>query len=189
MYLSKAFVPVTISNLSNKKSASLYAVITGVAILSLLAQFKINLPWTPVPITGQTFGVSLLAMLWGSRLSFSIFLSYLALGFIGAPVFAGGVSGFSFGPTFGYLIGMLVASWAVGKFADRGWGRKFGTALLGCYLGSLIIFTFGCAGLAFILPVDKLLIAGVLPFLPGDLIKNLLAAFLVSNANRKINKE
>ncbi len=180
MNSSRAFIPSAIGHLPNKYMVSFLSVCMGVGMLSLLAQLKITLPWTPVPITGQTFGVALLALLWGSRLSLATFATYLGLGFIGAPIFAGGASGLIIGPTFGYLAGMLVASWVVGQLSDRGWGRSFWSGLMACYLGSMIIFSCGVLGLSFFIPKNQLLIAGVLPFLPGDLIKNIVAGAVVS---------
>jgi biotin transport system substrate-specific component len=180
MNTSKALVPSTITQRSNLALTSLLSVIAGVGLLALCAQIKIPLSWTPVPVTGQTFGVALLALLWGSRLSLATFTTYLVVGFLGAPVFAGGVSGLLIGPTFGYLIGMMFASWLIGKLSDVGWSRNFLKALGACYVGSLVTFTCGIIGLSFFIPADKLLMAGVIPFLPGDLIKNILAAFTTS---------
>lgn len=180
MNMSKAVLPASLVQAPNKIVANSIAIFYGILLLSILAQLKITLPWTPVPITGQTFGVSVLALIWGSRLSLVSFTGYLVVGFLGAPVFAGGLSGVLIGPTFGYLVGMLCASWVVGKFSDRGWGRSFGTSLGACYLGSSIIFSCGAFGLSFFLPLKSLFIAGVLPFLPGDLLKNILASLIAS---------
>ncbi len=185
MQTSKAYVVSHLNLFPNRLIGFMAVIFGGVAMLSLLAQLKINLPWTPVPITGQTFGVSLLSLLWGSRLSVITFLSYLALGFLGAPIFAGGAYGLNFGPTVGYLVGMLIASWGVGKLSDQGWGQSFLSALLATYIGSLIIFSFGIFGLSFFIPIKGLWVSGVLPFLPGDFIKNLLAAWSVSRLSRK----
>lgn len=177
---SKALVPSLAINSEFKMIKVSSAIVGGVILLALLAQVKVVLPWTPVPITGQTFGVAVLALLWGSRLSLATFASYLLLGAAGAPVFAGGVAGLSVGPTVGYLGGMFIASVVVGYLSDRGWASQFGSALTACYLGSLIIFSCGVFGLSFFIPRDQLFFAGVLPFLPGDLIKNVLAAAIAS---------
>jgi len=185
MYLSRAFVPATINHTHNQVLVSALSVMLGIVMLALLAQVTIVLPWTPVPVTGQTFGVSLLALMWGSRLSLVTFISYLGLGFLGAPIFASGMSGLLIGPTFGYLVGMLLSSWVVGNLSDRGWAESFKTALGACYIGSLITFLCGVGVLSFFIPADKLLMAGVVPFLPGDLIKNTLAATLVRKLPRK----
>lgn len=175
---SKVLVPSLVENSQNKILNNTVAVIAGVTLLTLLAQLKIVLPWTPVPITGQTMGVTLLALNWGSRLSLASFAAYLAIGFLGAPVFAGGLSGILIGPTFGYLIGMLLASWVVGKLSDKGYNQTFMKSLCACYAGSLITFTCGVIVLSFFLPADKLLIAGVIPFLPGDLLKNIISSMI-----------
>lgn len=180
MYSSKAFVPLKINQQTNQFVASAAFVTLGVIMLALLAQVKITLAWTPVPITGQTFGVSLLALAWGSRLSGMTFVTYLSAGFLGAPVFAGGAAGLSVGPTFGYLVGMFVASMIVGHLSDRGWSSSFKKAIMACYIGSFLTFTCGLIGLSFFIPKEHLLTAGLLPFLPGDLIKNTLAANLMS---------
>jgi biotin transport system substrate-specific component len=152
----------------------------GVLWLALLAQVKVALPWTPVPITGQTFGVAVLALTFGSRLSMVSFLTYLLVGFAGAPVFAGLQAGLSWGPTMGYLVGMFFSAQAIGFLSDRGWGRSFGKALAACYLGSLLTFGFGLLVLSQFVPSQALLAAGLIPFLPGDLLKNLIAATIVS---------
>lgn len=152
----------------------------GIIILSLLAQIKIPLPWSPVPITGQTFGVALLALSLGRKHAFTIVSSYLLLGFLGAPIFAGFSSGASFGPTFGYLIGMLLSSIIIGHMSDNGAKSSFLKSLLATYIGSLITFSCGLFVLSFFIPTKALLIAGLVPFLAGDLIKNLLAAMIVS---------
>lgn len=161
-------------------------VVAGVVWLALLAQVRIPLPWTPVPITGQTFGVSFLALLLGAKFAASSFGLYLVAGAAGLPVFAGLASGLAVGPTAGYLVGMWLAAFVVGTLADRGWVKTFPRALLATYAGSLIVFSLGLVGLSFFLPQEALLAAGLWPFLPGDLIKNLTAAGLATYiANRK----
>ncbi len=152
------------------------AVLGGVGALALLAQVAIPLPFTPVPVTGQTFGVYLLALLFGRRLGATTFAAYLGVGFLGAPVFAKAASGFAIGPTFGYLMGMGIAAWVVGGFSDRGATRSFRRAWLATLAGSACVFAGGLTVLSFFVPMEQLLIAGFLPFLPGDAIKTTLAA-------------
>lgn len=183
---SQAVIPTLISKSSNKVLANIFAVVGGVLLLSLLAQVAIPLPWTPVPITGQTFGVSLVSLLWGWKRGGTVLLSYLALGASGVSVFAMGTAGLAMGPTIGYLVGMFLASVAVGTLADRGFTKTYFKSLLAAYVGSFIIFTCGVIGLSFFLPTEALLISGVLPFLPGDLIKNVIAAGLAFNLKEKM---
>lgn len=177
---SEAVVPQLISKTNNKSIANLLSVLSGVLLISVLAQVIIPLSWTPVPITGQTFAVAFVALLWGSKRGGAIMSLYLAIGGLGAPVFAAGGSGLVFGPTLGYLVGMWLAAIVVGALADRGFTKSFGRALLAAYMGSALIFSCGVLGLSFFLPVESLVMAGVVPFLLGDLIKNLLAAGMVT---------
>jgi biotin transport system substrate-specific component len=148
-------------------------------LLILCAQIIISLPWTPVPITGQTFGVLLVAVLLGSRRSAAVMGLYLLEGLSGLPVFAPiGLPGIVhfFGPTGGYLLSYPVAAFVTGWLVERGAGGKFLNLLGGLMAGEIVIFSFGCAWLAAPLHLgwSKAFIAGVVPFLPGDAIKMLL---------------
>ena len=187
-YASLELAPISqfIISRGNKAKENILAVAIGIVLLSLLAQVAIPLPWTPVPVTGQTFGVSLMALLWGRKRAFSVILGYLFLGGIGLPIFALGKSGLSFGPTIGYLIGMALAAVWMGTLSDRGWTKTWLRTYLVALSGSVIIFSCGVFCLSFFLPFKNLLITGVLPFLPGDLIKSLLASYIAFKS-QKIN--
>jgi len=168
-----ATIPALISKTENKNTANALSILAGVALIALLAQIAIPLPWTPVPITGQTLGVSLVALSWGwKRSSISMGL-YLILGSLGLPFFA---SVGSLGASSGYLVGMLFSAVAVGYLADLGWTKTFKKALAAAYLGSFLTLGTGLLVLSYFLPTESLLGAGLIPFLPGDLIKNLIAA-------------
>lgn len=153
----------------------LLSIAFGVLILGLLAQIKIPLAFTPVPITGQTFGVSLIALIYGRKLAFLTTASYLLIGGLGAPVFANLQSGLALGPSLGYLMGMLASSYLIGLLADKGYAKTWKTCFLSCLVGSFMVFSFGIIALSFFVPFNKLLLLGLLPFLPGDIIKNALA--------------
>lgn len=158
----------------------------GIATLVLLARISITLPFTPVPITGQTFGVASIALLWGRNRGAAIVLSYLIFGAIGLPFFAAGASGFLLGPTSGYLIGMLLSSLLVGSLADRGWSQSFQKAWLAATLGSVLVFFCGLMVLSRFVPKEALLISGFYPFIIGDGLKNILAAIMASNITQKL---
>lgn len=179
---TRALIPLIIDRTQNKTAANLLAIISGVLLMTGLAQIAIPLPWTPVPITGQTFGVALTALCFGRSRALSIMAIYLLMGVSGLPVFAIGSPA-----TFGYLVGMSVASFAVGGLADSGWTDSFGKSLAAAYIGSFIIFTFGLIGLSFFVPAKSLLVSGLLPFIPGDAVKNLLAA-TISYKSKKFLK-
>ena len=157
------------------------SVVFGVAFLAALAQIAIPLPFTPVPITGQTFGVALLSLLWGRKWGFASVALYVCVGAAGLPVFAGGAAGLKLASS-GYLIGMCLSSFVIGSLSDRGFSKCFGKAFLACVLGSLCVFSCGLFVLANFVPKGTLLAAGLLPFIPGDIIKSTLASFIASRA-------
>jgi len=176
--MSQTMIAGLVEKSQNKVLAQTFAVGGSIVFLALLAQVVIPLPWTPVPITGQTFAVALVALLTGRKNALFAVGGYLGLGALGAPVFAGQTSGILPGPTLGYLVGMLLASQVVGALADRGWARTWWKAFLACYLGSVCVFGCGLLVLSYFVPANALLAAGVLPFMIGDLIKNISAATL-----------
>lgn len=183
MTLSAA-LPTLIEKTENKASANLLSVTAGVALIALLAQIAIPLPWTPVPITGQTLGVTLVALSWGWKRASITMALYLILGSMGLPFFA---SVGSLGATSGYLVGMLLSSIVIGYLADKGWTNSFAKAFAAAYLGSLIVLGTGLLGLSYFLPTEALLASGLIPFLPGDLIKNTIAAFLSAKIKSQVN--
>jgi len=143
------------------------------------AQVAIPLPFTPVPLTGQTFAVLLSGGLLGWRLGCGSLLLYLAAGAVGLPFYAQGRGGPEtlVGPTAGYLLGFVLAAGVVGWLAQRGWDRSFPRAALAMAMGNLLIYALGVAVLSgYVGGLQPAVLRGVLPFLPGDLIKVLLAA-------------
>lgn len=186
---TKALASIMIHKYEGSGQSSLGAaavVAMSVLMLIALAQISLPLPFTPVPITGQTFGVTLLSLLLGARYSTLNIGLYLGLGAIGLPVFASGQAGFNLGPTTGYLFGMLVAARLIGELADRGATQSFGKAWLAGAAGSLCVHTCGLAGLAFFIPLEQLLTSGLLPFLPGDIVKTTVAAWIASRAYQRL---
>ena len=150
-------------------------------VTALSAQIAVPLPFSPVPLTGQTFGVLLTGALLGPRLGALAMLLYLAEGACGLPFFAGGAGGAArfAGPTGGYLAAYPLAAGLVGWLATRGWDRRPLTMLAAMLTGSVVIFALGAAWLAHFPHVFNTLVQGVLPFLPGDAVKALLAAGLL----------
>lgn len=156
-------------------------IIGGSLFIALTAQIAIYLPFSHVPITAQTLAILLCGALLGSnRGSASVFL-YLWEGAIGLPVLAGGHGGISYliGPTGGYLIGFIVAAYLVGFLSERGWDRHFHTTLTAMLLGSSLIYLCGLAWLVTFTGIDKVLLIGFYPFLPGDVVKLLIATLLL----------
>lgn len=153
-------------------------------LLALSAQISLPLPFSPVPVTAQTLIVLLTGALLGSRLGALAVLAYLGEGLAGLPVFAGGRSAWSpsalgvpviLGPTVGYLLSWPLATFLVGWLAERGWDRRVWTAALAMVLGTVLIYAGGLAVLSLFVPAAGLLAAGLLPFLPGDAAKIVVA--------------
>ena len=172
------------------RTARLAEALVMSAVIALGAQLEVLLPFTPVPLTGQTFGVLLAGVLLGSRWGALSAACYLLEGAVGLPVFAGGGAGalvFA-GPTGGYLVGFLPAAWLAGTLAERGWDRSPLTAGAAMLIGSSAIFACGLLNLARFVPASGLLAAGLWPFLPGDLLKAALAAAALPGAWRLLGR-
>jgi biotin transport system substrate-specific component len=190
---STAIVPSLVrpSSRAGALLADAVLVVLGVALLALSAQLSI--PWTPVPITGQTFGVMLVAGAYGATRGSATMAAYLVVGGLGFGVFAGHASGWDVlrlsSATGGYLVGMLVASALVGFLADRGWDRNALRSLPAMVLGNLLIYAFGYLWLqhALGLTAAQTWHAGVQPFLGGDAIKIALAAGLLPGAWKAVD--
>jgi biotin transport system substrate-specific component len=165
-------------------------IVFGALLIAVLAQIKISLPFTPVPLTGQTFAVLLVGAALGSKRGVASMLLYIGLGALGLPVFAGGASGLAYlsGATLGYLIGFVIAAYAIGLLAERGLERSLPTSILPFLIGTVIIYVCGVTWLAMMLgSLSKALAAGLFPFLIGDGMK-LIAATLALPAFWKLIK-
>ncbi len=161
-------------------------------ITALCTQITFRIGW--VPITGQTFAVLLAGALLGSKRGAMSQLTYLAVGAMGAPVFAGYMGGPAVfaGPTAGYLIGFVPAAYVVGLLAERGWDRRVWTAVLAMFIGSVVLYAFGLSWLSIWLNrfgVDSSVFAvGLVPFLPGDALKIALAATVLPYGWARLNR-
>lgn len=153
-------------------------VVAASLLTAAAAQLEIRLPWTPVPITGQTFAVLLSGVVLGARRAFLAQSLYLFQGACGLPFFAGGAAGLLVlaGPTGGYLVAFPFAALVTGALAERAWDRRPVTMFLAMLLGSTVIFAAGLAQLSRFVPADRLVATGLAPFVAGDVIKSALAA-------------
>jgi biotin transport system substrate-specific component len=164
----------------------------GAGLVALTAQFEIKLPFTPVPITGQTFAVLLVGAALGAVRGTASLVLYFVLGLIGAPVYAGGEDGWAWveGATGGFLIGFAAAAAVTGWLAERRWDRRFSSAIAAMLTGSLVIYLVGLPWLAAVANLDfeETLKQGLAPFVPGDLVKLYLAAALLPGAWRLVGR-
>ena len=154
------------------------AVLTGIA-----AQVSIPLPFTPVPITLQTFTVLMAGAALGPTRGGMAMALYIVAGLAGVPWFSEQRSGWEFA-SFGYIIGFIVAATAVGALARRGADRTVLGAVWLMVLGNLLIYVIGVTWLANWLGVDvpTALEFGAWPFVVGDALKIALAAGLLPAA-------
>ncbi|MFT4013827.1 MAG: biotin transporter BioY [Paracoccus sp. (in: a-proteobacteria)] len=164
--------------------------IAAVAIGSLLLALSsyIEVPMVPVPITMQTFAVTLVGALYGWRLGGITIAAWLVEGALGLPVLAGGAAGAQHfaGPTGGYLFAFPVAGMLVGWLAERGWnGRRAGLAFLAMLAGNALCLLLGAAWLAVLIGAKQAIMAGVVPFLVGGLLKSALAAATLRLSTRQ----
>ncbi len=155
-------------------------IVGAAALTGLCAQVAIPLPYTPVPITLQTFAVLLSGAALGPWRGGAAMLLYLVAGSLGVAWFANGESGFG-GPTFGYIIGFVVAASVVGALASRGADRTVSGTVAIMVLGNLIIYAFGVPWLVAStgMPLFVALEKGLWPFVIGDALKVALAAGLL----------
>ena len=160
-------------------------VVGGAALTALAAQVSIPLPFTPVPLTLQTFAVLLVGASLGTVRGVLSMLLYLVAGVLGAPVFSNHSSGWG-GASFGYVIGFVVAAGVVGYLAERGATRGIARTAGVMVIGNLVIYAIGVPWLMVVanLSFPRALALGVLPFLIGDAIKVAIAAGLFPAAWR-----
>lgn len=185
--------PLTLVDVAAPRSTALTNVLLVVAaslVTAAAAQLEIRLPWTPVPISGQSFAVLLSGLVLGARRAFLAQMLYLAEGSAGLPFFSGGAAGLAhlLGPSGGYLMAFPFAASLTGLLAERGWDRNPFTMFAAMLTGSTIIFGLGLLQLSRFVPADALLGAGLLPFIPGDLIKSALAAGLFPLVWKLVNQ-
>lgn len=156
--------------------------------VGMLAQVSIRVPITPVPITGQTLAVLLGGMAVGTRRAVAGMGLYLLVGLAGVPWFAGGSGGVAVAttPSFGYILGFVVAALALGWLASRGFDRHPLGVLAAMVGGNLLIYLLGATWLAVDLHLSagQAVALGVSPFLLGDGIKALIAMGLLPSAWR-----
>ena len=156
-------------------------------LLILSAKIKVDL--YPVPMTLQPLAVLMIAMLCGRNIAVAAVSLYLFQGMVGIPVFAfGGGLPYLLGPTGGFLFGFLFASIIIGELADRGWGKQHFKSVFAMLIGLIVIYTSGIFQLSILKGFDFAIINGLKPFIVGDLYKLILAALVLPQIWKLVNK-
>ena len=169
---------VKIKTKENEFLKSIFLVLSGVIFLSIMSQLIIPLYFTPVPISLGSFGVILIALLYGRKLGTATVLSYVVAGSLGAPVFAGFKTGSLFSPTGGYILGYIAAALILGFLSDKGIAKSYVKTFLSLLLASAAILVLGALVLILFVPSKNVFMIGVLPFIPGDMLKAVAATLL-----------
>ncbi|HEY5651533.1 MAG TPA: biotin transporter BioY [Acidimicrobiia bacterium] len=181
----ETFAPTVLTGrvLPRSRVAAVIAVVGFAALTAAAAQYRIPLGFTPVPITGSTFAVLLSGAALGMRLGAASQILYVVMGAVGLPVFTDGGSGVEAitGSTGGYLIGFVFGAAAIGKLAERKQDRHIGTMVAAFLAGTSVIYAFGVAGLMVNAGMDfnNAVLAGVAPFVFGDVLKAAAAGILL----------
>ena len=171
-----------------QKTRDIAIVISASWLLAISAQFTFNLPFSLVPVTGQTLVVLLIGSLLGKNRGAAAVGLYLLQGAAGLPVFAGGKSGFItlVGPTGGYLIGFIAAAYIVGILTELRYDKSLVYIGFSMIVGSLVIYIFGLFWLVQFVGESSALQMGLFPFLAGDFVK-ILSGVIVLGGSRKIS--
>ncbi|MFC1540690.1 biotin transporter BioY [Candidatus Margulisiibacteriota bacterium] len=188
--MTQALVKLWNRDLSlDRSKAAIIGVISFIALTVAGAYIRMPLPFTPVPITLQTFFVVLAGALLGRKLGTLSQAGYLMVGIFGLPVFTGGLYGFArlFGPTGGYLIGFVLAAFVIGKLLGNDIEAPFVKIVAAMLVGLAVLFITGTIQLAVVMHISltKAVALGVLPFILGDIIKLLAAATIYQRVQKQ----
>jgi biotin transport system substrate-specific component len=175
--------------LATSKVANIALVVGGSAFVGISAQVVIPLPFTPVPLTLQTFAVLLVGAALGTWRGMASMVVYAAAGTAGVPWFSAGSSGWG-GASYGYILGFIVAAGLVGRLAERGATRTPVRMAALMVAGNIAIYAIGVSYLKFAIDVSwaTALSLGVVPFLLGDALKIVLAAGLFPATWRLVSR-
>lgn len=176
--------------IASRTSTTFVLISIGAVLIAAMTQVRIPLPFTPVPITGQTFAVILWAMVAGRKVGVASVAAYLFAGALGAPIFSGFASITAlWGPTSGYLLGFLPAAFVAGAFAEKINSRSAVLRAVHyaftCITAIAIIHLCGAMVLTAFVGIDNVWSMGVAPFLVVDVIKTLAITSILTTIRRK----
>lgn len=188
---SEALIDLVVTKPIVKSRALTEFLLVASGVLLLVGLTQVQIPLLPVPITGQSLAVLLIGATFGSKRALVTTASYIALGLVGLPVFAAGTGGIATltGVTGGYLVGFLAAAFLMGKMSEMGLTRTLKNALIQFTVGHAVIFTFGALWLSYFTGMQQAIVSGLIPFIPGAVVKTILAAALIPYFWKLVKKE
>jgi len=170
-------------NIRQMTLISLFAALTAVGAF-------ISIPLYPVPLSLQSLFTLLAAMILGSVMGALSQIIYVLLGVIGLPVFAGFKAGIGilFGPTGGFLLGFIISAYIIGKIVELKKEKNIFYYFLVGIIGTIILYIIGITQLSLVtgIGIEKAITVGMLPFLPGDILKIIAASFIASKLRTAI---
>ncbi|SFI80866.1 biotin transport system substrate-specific component [Phyllobacterium sp. CL33Tsu] len=180
--LTEAFVPLKLANRPLVYKA--LAVLIGTAFLAVSSW--VSVPMIPVPVTMQTFAVTMVGALYGWRLGGLTVIAWLIEAMMGMPVLAGGAFGLApfIGPTAGYLFAFPVVAAFVGYLAERGLTRNPWSSFAVMLLGNALCLVLGASWLVHLFGLETAWVSGVAPFIVGGILKSALAAAVIEALRR-----
>ena len=184
---ARGFDPLGISGRSLPVQAAL--LLFGTGVLAIASQ--ISVPMVPVPITMQTFALTMIGVLFGWRLGALTVLAWLGEAMMGLPVLANGGGGLApfVGPTAGYLVSFPIIAALAGYLAENGWtGERVIKSFLAHLSANILCLVIGGAWLGYLIGAEKGLALGVTPFILGAVLKSALAAALLLALARRTTK-
>jgi biotin transport system substrate-specific component len=177
--LADFLVPIQVGERLGVRVRNIALIVAGALLIYLTARIAFPVPGSPIPVTGQTFGVLLAGGALGFRRGLSSVALYVLIGLIGLPWFAEGKGGVNviLGASGGYLVGFAIAGAVVGRLAELGWDRRIHGAVAAMLIGNVAIYLVGVPWLMAVAHLDLQagIAQGVTPFLIGDAIKLALA--------------
>lgn len=177
--------------MKNQHTQSLTLIALMTAVTCILGPLSIMIPLSPVPISFTNLAIYFSAILLGSKKSTVSYIVYLFIGFIGVPVFSGFTAGPEklLGPTGGYLIGFILMAIITGFMVDKFSGKNY-MIVLGMVIGTVITYALGTIWLAYQanMSFQAALFAGVIPYIPGDIVKMAIAIVLGTTIKKQVQR-
>ena len=168
------------------KATNIIVILLASWLIGVSAQFSIVLPFSPIPITGQTIIILMMGVLLGKERGTAAVGLYILQGVAGLPVFAGGKSGLLtlVGPTGGYLVGFLGAVYVVGILSELRHDNSISYTVFSLIIGNVIIYAFGLIWLVRFVGETQALSLGFFPFLVGDIVKIFIGVLVLTGSQK-----